>query len=357
MMMDYIHWDAAALACGEAHWTVHLSNRAVDALGQQALLAAARNDDLLSIDRHSFVLPEDVARELTSATARTQGGHGLVLLRKLPTRGLTEREFRVLCWGAGLYMGIARPQNMQADLMTDVRNAVQSDADYRKLNGRGYNTSAELDFHIDSGDVVTLFCRRTSRSGGRSLIASSLAVCEQVAAEHPQYAPLLRQPYPFSFGGYEVDGRPFYLSPLLDGVGECLAFRINKKNIVNGAIQAGMVLSPQQMELIRLLEAAAASESLCFRMELEEGDVQILNNFRIIHSRSAFEDHDEPDERRHLVRLWLAVPGSQALPASWAPSYGCINASSARGGYRVPVPDARYAGYVRDQAQRLHMQA
>ena len=357
MIMPFVHWDAATLARDESHWVLNLSNQAVDALGTQARLAAARSDDMLSIDRRTFRLPEGVVQELAQAVAKTQKDHGLVLIRKLPTRELSELEFRVMCWGMGLYMGIARPQNLDAALLTDVRNAAQSDAEYRKLNGRGYNTSAELDFHIDSGDVVALFCRRTSKAGGRSLIANSLAICEQLMAEQPALAPLLRQAFPFSYGGYQVDGRPFYLSPLLDGEDDNLAFRMNRKNIVNGAIQADVELTLAQADLIQCLESYAASDRYCYQMALEEGDVQILNNFRVIHSRSAFEDFDAPDERRHLIRLWLSVPGSQRLPASWAASSGRVDACSARGGYRVPVEDRRYVGYVDQQAACLGMSA
>jgi hypothetical protein len=35
--------------------------------------------------------------------------------------------------------------------------------------------------------------------------------------------------------------------------------------------------------------------------------VQLLNNGRILHAREAYDDHDDLDERRHLLRLWLAA--------------------------------------------------
>ncbi len=38
---------------------------------------------------------------------------------------------------------------------------------------------------------------------------------------------------------------------------------------------------------------------------LEPGQIQLLNNRVIVHGRSAYEDHAEPERRRHLVRLWL----------------------------------------------------
>ena len=37
--------------------------------------------------------------------------------------------------------------------------------------------------------------------------------------------------------------------------------------------------------------------------------MQFVNNRFVLHSRTAFEDHAEPDRRRHLVRLWLKYGG------------------------------------------------
>jgi TfdA family taurine catabolism dioxygenase TauD len=38
---------------------------------------------------------------------------------------------------------------------------------------------------------------------------------------------------------------------------------------------------------------------------LERGQIQVLNNRAIVHGRTPYQDHDEPELRRHLVRLWL----------------------------------------------------
>jgi hypothetical protein len=33
-----------------------------------------------------------------------------------------------------------------------------------------------------------------------------------------------------------------------------------------------------------------------------------INNYTILHARTAFDDFEEEDRRRHLLRLWLEVP-------------------------------------------------
>jgi alpha-ketoglutarate-dependent taurine dioxygenase len=66
-------------------------------------------------------------------------------------------------------------------------------------------------------------------------------------------------------------------------------------------------LTAEQTEAMELLEAIANDPAFYLEMDFQPGDVQLLNNARILHAREAFEDHDDPDQRRHLLRLWLAA--------------------------------------------------
>ena len=43
-------------------------------------------------------------------------------------------------------------------------------------------------------------------------------------------------------------------------------------------------------------------------MTLEPGDMQFANNYVTLHTRSAYEDHDDPAKKRLLWRLWLMNP-------------------------------------------------
>ena len=38
---------------------------------------------------------------------------------------------------------------------------------------------------------------------------------------------------------------------------------------------------------------------------LECGEAALFNNYAVLHNRTAFEGHDEPHVKRHLMRLWL----------------------------------------------------
>jgi hypothetical protein len=69
-------------------------------------------------------------------------------------------------------------------------------------------------------------------------------------------------------------------------------------------------------------------------MELQPGDVQLVHNHTILHDRTAFEDHPEPERKRHLLRLWLAPAGARRLPEVFAERFGSTTPGD-RGGVVV----------------------
>lgn len=66
-------------------------------------------------------------------------------------------------------------------------------------------------------------------------------------------------------------------------------------------------LTLAQIEAMELLESIANDPSFHLQMDFAPGDIQFLNNGAILHAREAYEDHEHPDKRRHLLRLWLAA--------------------------------------------------
>jgi hypothetical protein len=70
-------------------------------------------------------------------------------------------------------------------------------------------------------------------------------------------------------------------------------------------------------------------------MRLAPGDMQFVHNHTMLHDRTGFEDWPDPDRRRHLLRLWLAVPGARPLPEVFRQRYGSIEIGD-RGGIVVP---------------------
>ena len=51
--------------------------------------------------------------------------------------------------------------------------------------------------------------------------------------------------------------------------------------------------------------------SAFFRLQLNQGDAMFMNNRTTLHARTKFVNGDGEGSQRHLMRLWLDVPGKR----------------------------------------------
>jgi hypothetical protein len=80
---------------------------------------------------------------------------------------------------------------------------------------------------------------------------------------------------------------------------------------------------------------AAVAEEVCLEAPFAAGDMQLLNNHVVYHARSAYADDRAAGRTRLLLRLWLSMPGSRALPEGHAALWGATGAGALRGGVRA----------------------
>jgi len=326
--------------------------------GVERALQHARQTGLhwFAMTAADFPIGEAARTEIHNAFDATQRDFGLCLLRGFPVERWSADDARLALWGLGLHLGVARPQNKLSDVMNDVRD---EGADYKVKGGRGYNTNAGLDFHVDSGDVVALMCLHQARTGGDSLVTSSIAVRDEVARRRPDLLKTLQQPFYFSHQDAGDPSRPpFYRCPIFGGDDEPFACRLNRKNVTAAHRDFADVppATPQQVAALDLLDELLPDPRLAYSMVLQAGDLQILNNYVNVHSRTAFEDFEDPALKRHLLRLWLSLPQSQPLPAGWLEFYGDIRAGAVRGGNRGSRITPEFLAYEARQAQALGME-
>ncbi|KAJ7868292.1 hypothetical protein B0H13DRAFT_1058935 [Mycena leptocephala] len=337
-------------------WMQRLAPDEVDGFRTALEHARKTNKPLLEMEQRDFPLPDTSRRALERAIRTTQGRWGMCLVQGFPTDEWTEADMRLAYWGMGLYMGVARTQNRASEVIGDVRDAGGS---YKVKGGRGYNTNAPLDFHQDSSDVVALLCRRTAKSGGTSKVVSSIAVRERVRELRPDLLPVLEDSSWFhSFQNAQDPCQPpFYRCPIFGTAEGYFCARTNRKN--TAAAQADFLevprLTTQQQEALDLLDEIMPTDEYCYSMELERGDMQLLNSFVTLHSRTAFEDHADADEKRHLMRLWMSIPISQPLPPEWAEYWGDVRAGAVRGGYRGIAITEAFLAYEKRQAETMNM--
>jgi hypothetical protein len=238
--------------------------------------------------------------DLAALLHRIKTGPGLVIVRGFPVDKYSPQQMQTLYWGVGAHFGIGCSQSADGDYLGHVTNVGKA--------SRGYTTARELSLHTDSAEIVGLLCIRDAKEGGRSIYASSLKLHEILAAEHPEYLAVLERGFRCDRRGEEAaDDAPVtpYRVPVYSSSAGVLSCRFVRGVIDRGAAASGELLSDLETEALACFEAVAARQEVRFEVMLQPGEASFINNYEILHARTAFVDRDAPEHKRLLYRLWL----------------------------------------------------
>ncbi|HET7342790.1 MAG TPA: TauD/TfdA family dioxygenase [Methylomirabilota bacterium] len=303
-------WRGDALA-RETSWIMRLGEAEVADVERALAAAKASGKPLEQIGREQF--PLTVMRErLAQALADMRDGRGFVLVRGLPVGRWSDEDTGLVFWGLGRYLGSPLYQNPQGELLGHVYDHGRT---YGNIDVRGYETSAYLPYHTDAGDVVGLLCLRRALEGGLSSIVSSVTVHNEILANHPEYLGLLYNGFYYirreaALTERGVSERPIPVFGARDGVVSC---RYIRNQINAGAVKRGVPLTALEQAALDYLDECTRRADLRLDMDLEPGDIQFINNYTILHSRTGFVDGPEPHQKRHMLRLWLKFPAAWPL--------------------------------------------
>ena len=76
----------------------------------------------------------------------------------------------------------------------------------------------------------------------------------------------------------------------------------------------GREMDELEVATLDYLDEFAVRPDVMLEFALEPGEAIFFNNFVVMHARTAFEDDVAAGFRRHLLRLWLDVPGGRPAP-------------------------------------------
>jgi hypothetical protein len=307
-------WSGAELN-GRTDWIQHFDSAEVaeiDAMLQSLRGQAAALTDL---DRSDFPMPR-IARRFEAVRAGLEGGRGFALLRGLPVGRYSLEEARLVFWALALHLGDPQGQDRMGNRIHSVTNTGMRVDSSNEV--RSFQTDDELTFHNDGGDAFMLLCLRTARSGGISKLVSVAKVYNEVLRRRPELAEVLQQPFHFDTREQHPTGLKVQVSPILNFFAGRLS-ALYKRRYLMAAQRFPEVprLSAAQEQAVQLVEDICNDPEIQLSFYMQPGDVQIANNYSVLHARSSYEDHDDPAERRHLLRAWLTLPNGRPLPPAF----------------------------------------
>lgn len=312
-----------------------------------AAVASVESIDWKRVTQRNFALPsgkeffEGVREEL-------ENGSGMVKIQGLDVGRYSIEQLRRIWYGLGCHIGVPMYQNYRGEVMRDIKDEGGTgvklygetvDSSGKKFLSSGARTLSpgQLRFHTDRCDVVGLLCVRQAMEGGVSKLASSATVYNEILRRRPDLHKLLCKPIPRSRFGEEAGGEHVvYELPVFGVRAGKLTSHFSLTYIENAQMLPGVrKLTDSENEAIRMLMDVA--EECCFEMRFAPGDIQLLNNHVIYHGRTAFKDQVSSGQDRMLMRLWLSVPNSRALPEDHAVLWGDVSGGKPRGGIAQPA--------------------
>lgn len=303
-------WKVADFA-SPADYAIELSAahlRDIDRAVRRIREAGLGLDDL---QREHFEFPalrpviEEIRREIAD-------GRGFVVVRHLPVEDYSKDEIGMIFWGIGTHLGHGLSQSVLGDRLGHVKDFSREDP-----LARAYRNKQELSPHTDSADLVGLMCLRDAQSGGISRLTSVTAVHNALLADYPEALERLYRGYVFHRRGEEQPGElPYtpYRVPVFSNIDGSISARYVRTYVEAGEAAAGRPMDGAELSVLDCFEEVTKRPELMLEFALRPGEMYFINNYTILHARTAFDDGDaEEDRRRHLLRLWLEVPGLRAV--------------------------------------------
>jgi len=338
-------WHGRKMA-SSSRWRRQLSDAQLVEIDRAVRQASALGLGWQTMTADDFPLPscaalaEDIRAEL-------EDGSGIVLLQGLDPLRYSLGELKLLYAAISRQIGTFVYSNRAGEIMREIRDvgrdggraAVQRYGALPERQGAFLSSYARtlsngsLRFHTDRCDVVALFCVRQAARGGLSQLCSSPAVHNTMLERRPDLcAALYEELWRSRFGEEDATNQSAYPLPVW-GVRDGKFTSHYSRTYVEAAQRRPESevprVSDRQWQALDLL--ATLAEQLCFEMSFAPGDIQFVNNHVIYHARSAFEDDDEGHDRL-LLRLWLSMPNSRALPAGHEVLWRATEAGALRGG-------------------------
>lgn len=230
-----------------------------------------------------------------------------------------EKDFlSSLFYLVGLFLGDPIVQNAKDEKLVEVRDLGHS----LEAGGRYHNTNVGGNYHTDAPqyssppDTVGLLCINKAKAGGESKLCSAFTIYSRIKSNHPDLLEPLFQPFHFDKkGDFKPGELPTTYAPIFtnevrtnEGVPQnqqSLSFRYLRNYIQHGHVLQNSPLTSIQIQALDAIDEVLSDDSEFITLLLEPGHMFFFNNRTFAHGRTYFEDFDESDKKRTMMRLWL----------------------------------------------------
>ena len=280
---------------------ISLGREEIDAIDEAVERLSSGGVKLEETERRHFAHPR-LCELMRSVVAEVLHGRGLVILDGIPCNRYEDNTIAQVFWGLGRYFGNPVSQSVLGDRLGHVMD--HSD---ENPNARGYRNKFEARPHTDFQDVAGFLCLQPGSEGGMSWFASAAAIHNELLKTRPDLVDVLYQGFYMHRYGEEAPGElaiTEYRVPAFserDGYISCRWIPM----YADAAEREGVELSSLEREALEVFSDLSARQDIGLGFTLKRGQAALMNNYTVLHGRSAFTDACG-GKKRHLIRLWLS---------------------------------------------------
>ena len=220
----------------------------------------------------------------------------------------TKKEFEYIYSIISQILGELYVQNIKNEKFVLIKDEGKS----MKTGGRYHQTKEGGSYHTDSPqwdnvpDFIGLLCINPAKEGGINKFLSAYSIHNEIQRKNPIFLGELYKKFYFDKRGeYEKNESPTVFQPIFSYNNNELRFRYLRNYINDGFKTEGKELTDAQINSLNLVDEITRYDDLALDYELKSGDMVFFNNHRILHGRTSFEDHENENLKRTLIRVWI----------------------------------------------------
>ena len=235
-------------------------------------------------------------------------GVGFFIINGVCLKNFSTNEKKSIFILVSKILGELLIQNIQQEKVIMMKDGGKS----MKTGGRYHETKEGGSHHTDSPqwknvpDWLGLFCVNNAKKGGTNLFLSAYTIHNMILKERKNLLNLLYERFHFDKRGEFKEGEsPTVFEPIFEYKEGRLRFRYLRNYIDAGHDVQNQPLSKSQKEALALLDNLTRDENIILRYDLKPGDMVFSDNHWILHGRTGFEDHDDENLKRQMLRTWV----------------------------------------------------
>jgi len=200
-------------------------------------------------------------------------------------------------------------QNKQGEQSVEVKDLGKT----LSTGGRYHHTKEGGSYHTDGchifenpPDYVGLLCLNPAKNGGVSKFISAYTIHNKLQEDKNLLRILYEKFYMDKRNENQADETPTQFVPIFTYNNGKLNCRCCQRELIDaGHEKMNKPLTEYQKNALDNLDKLLANENFAVSYLLKKGDMMYSNNKWLIHDRTNFEDSDDENLKRALLRTWI----------------------------------------------------